>query len=77
LTNLHKSNNSCVGPHGKHLCQIQNGHQRRSTFALKLYGKQHFHLLLENSRTEFNQTWQKCFLWGPKKRICTKVTTLV
>ena len=30
-------------------------------------GKQHFHLLLENSRTEFNQTWQRCFLWGPKK----------
>ena len=33
----------------------------------KPYGKQHFHLLLENSRTEFNQTWQRCFLWGPKK----------
>jgi hypothetical protein len=24
--------------------------------------QQHFHLLLENSRTEFNQTWQRCFL---------------
>ena len=35
--------------------------------ALKPYGKQHFHLLLENSRTEFNQTWQRCFMWGPKK----------
>ena len=31
--------------------KIQNGHQRRSKFALKPYGKQHFHLLLENSRT--------------------------
>ena len=50
----------------RHL-KIQNGHQRRSKFTLKPYGKQHFHLLLENSRTEFNQTWQKCFLWGPKK----------
>ena len=50
----------------RHL-KIQNGHQRRSKFALKPYGKQHFHLLLENSRTEFNQTWQRCFLWGPKK----------
>ena len=50
----------------RHL-KIQNGHQRRSKFALKPYGKQHFHLLLENSRTEFNQIWQRCFLWGPKK----------
>ena len=50
-----------------HHLKIQNGHQRRSKFALKPYGKQHFHLLLENSRTEFNQTWQRCFLWGPKK----------
>jgi hypothetical protein len=49
----------------RHL-KIQNGYQRRSKFALKPYGKQHFHLLLENSRTEFNQTWQRCFLWGPK-----------
>ena len=49
----------------RHL-KIQNGHQRRSKFALKPYGKQHFHLLLENSRTEYNQTWQRCFLWGPK-----------
>jgi hypothetical protein len=40
--------------------KIQNGHQQRSKFALKPYGKQHFHLLLENSRTEFNQTWQRC-----------------
>ena len=47
--------------------KIQNAHQRRSKFALKPYGKQHFHLLLENSRTEFNQTWQRCFLWVPKK----------
>jgi hypothetical protein len=45
----------------RHL-KIQNGHQQRSKFALKPYGKQHFHLLLENSRTEFNQTWQRCFL---------------
>jgi hypothetical protein len=37
----------------RHL-KIQNGHQRRSKFALKPYGKPHFHLLLENSRTEFN-----------------------
>ena len=50
----------------RHL-KIQNGHQRRSKFALQPYGKQHFHLLLENSRTELNQTWQRCFLWGPKK----------
>jgi hypothetical protein len=50
----------------RHL-KIQNGHHRRSRFALKPYGKQHFHLLLENSQTEFNQTWQRCFLWGPKK----------
>jgi hypothetical protein len=49
-----------------HHLKIQNGHQRRSKSALKPYGKQHFHLL-ENSRTEFNQTWQRCFLWGPKK----------
>ena len=45
----------------RHL-KIQNGHQRRSKFALKPYGKQHFHILLENSRTEFNQTWQRMFL---------------
>ena len=45
----------------RHL-KIQNGHQRRSKFALKPYGKQHFHFFLENSRTEFNQTWQRCFL---------------
>jgi hypothetical protein len=50
----------------RHL-KIQNSHQRRSKFTLKPYGKQHFHLLLENSQTEFNQTWQRCFLWGPKK----------
>ena len=50
----------------RHL-KIQNGHQRRSKFALKPYGKQHVHLPLENSRTEFNQTWQRCFLRGPKK----------
>ena len=49
----------------RHL-KIQNGHQRRSKFTSKPYGKQHFHLLLENSRTKFNQTWQRCFLWGPK-----------
>ena len=30
-------------------------------------GNNIFILLLENSRTEFNQTWQRCFLWGPKK----------
>jgi hypothetical protein len=73
-----------------HHLKIQNGHQRRSKFTLKPYGKQHFHLLLENSRTEFNQTWQRCFLWGIDQsefskshgghvfwRICTKVTTLV
>jgi hypothetical protein len=45
----------------RHL-KIQNGHQRRTKFALKPYGKQHFHLLLENSQTEFNQSWQRCFL---------------
>ena len=32
----------------RHL-KIQNGHQQRSKFTLKPYGKQHFHLLLENS----------------------------
>ena len=48
----------------RHL-KIQNGRQRRSKFALKPFGKQHVHLL-ENSWTEFNQTWQRCFLWGPK-----------
>jgi hypothetical protein len=25
-------------------------------------GEQHFHLLLENNQTEFNQAWQRCFL---------------
>ena len=49
----------------RHL-KIQNGHQQRSKFALKPYGKQHFHLLLENSQTEFNQIWQRCFLRVPK-----------
>jgi hypothetical protein len=42
-----------------HHLKIQNGHQRRSKFALKPYGKQHFHHLLENSRTEFNQSFLK------------------
>jgi hypothetical protein len=67
LRNLHKSINSCVGPHSKHLCQVWFWiNQRRSKFALKPYGKQHFHLL-ENSRTKFNQTWQRGFFWDPKK----------
>ena len=30
-------------------------------------GNNIFILLLENSQTEFNQTWQRCLLWGPKK----------
>jgi hypothetical protein len=73
ITNCPMHNNDstqCVGlvsTNCLHHLKIQNGHWRRSKFALKPYGKQHFHLLLENSRTEFNQTWQRCFLWGPKK----------
>jgi hypothetical protein len=60
LTNLHKSNYSCVGPHWKFAILLLFFVLSALTTSSKMDWV--FYIIQ-------NQTWQRCFLWGPTQEL--------